>query len=270
MSGAVTNTWFTDTLRLARALPADVAPGILADRYRERLGWARPSDHGASWIVFDGPSAVGKDTQISLVTEWLSDHGLTVRTVGGTGGGTALGPLVRALIIRNATLAGASRWLADYRIKAAAWTTLRGYAPVLRDADIVISNRGPLSQLVYSAVAGSRDLLTDRRAVATANDAIRSSDLHLLLSCPDDVVVRRAQARAASGEKRARNVDTPEFVAAANRAYHDLAAGLPWVRAVDVSRTREENLASVKRLIEDALDLGTGNRELLGRDGNVA
>lgn len=270
MTGAALDAWFADTLRLARLLPGDVAPGILADRFRNRLNWAPSSEPDLPWIVFDGPSAVGKDTQIGLVAEWLGDRGLSVRVVGGTGGGTDLGPLVQALIARNAATPGASRWLADFRIKAAAWETLRANAPALRDADVVLSNRGPLSQLVYSAVSGGADLLVDASVLATTDAAVRTDDLHLLLSCPDDVVIGRAGRRAASGEKRLRSVDTPEFVSAANRAFHGLSTILPWVRAVDVAGGREENFAAIRRVVANTLDLQEGELERPESDGDAA
>ncbi|MGW2092886.1 dTMP kinase [Promicromonospora sukumoe] len=270
MSEDVTESWLTDTLRLARRLPTEVAPGILADRFRGILGWSEASGNDAPWIVFDGPSAVGKDTQIGLITDWLESSGLTVRLVSGTGGSTTLGPLMGTLITRNAALPGTSRWVADYRIKAAAWAALRGHEPARRKADIVLSNRGPLSQLVYSAVAGRLDLLTDRDALATAGAAIRANDLHLLLSCPDADVVERAGRRTAAGEKNPRDVDSPRFVSAANRAYHELAARLPWVRTVEVASDREANFASVKRVIIDAVDPCLGERERTERDGDAA
>ena len=270
MTGSALDAWFADTLRLARLLPGDVAPGILADRYRDRLNWATSSVPDLPWIVFDGPSAVGKDTQIGLIAEWLTGRGLSVRVVGGTGGGTNLGPLVQALIARNVAIPGASRWLADFRIKAAAWETLRAGAPVLQDADVVLSNRGPLSQLVYSAVSGNADLLGDASVLATTGAAIRADDLHLLLSCPDGIVVGRAGRRAASGEKRLRSVDTPEFVSAANRTFHDLSLILPWVQAVDVSKGREENFAAILHLVANALDLQEGELERSESGGDAA
>jgi thymidylate kinase len=267
---AALDAWFADTLRLARLLPGDVAPGILADRYRDRLNWSPSSEPDLPWIVFDGPSAVGKDTQIGLSAEWLGDRGVSVRVVGGTGDGTDLGPLVQALIARNAAIPGASRWLADFRIKAAAWESLRAGAPALHDADVVLANRGPLSQLVYSAVSGGADLLGDASVLATTDAAIRADDLHLLLSCPDDIVVGRAGRRAASGEKRLRSVDTPEFVSAANRTFHDLSLVLPWVQAVDVSGGREENFAAILRLVASAVDLHEGEIERSASDGDAA
>ncbi|MFD7308565.1 hypothetical protein [Promicromonospora sp. NPDC059942] len=270
MSEDVTESWLTDTLRLARRLPTEVAPGILADRFRSVLGWSEASGNDAPWIVFDGPSAVGKDTQIDLITEWLESSGLTVRLVGGTGDGTTLGPLTGTLITRNAALPGASRWVADYRIKAAAWGSLRGHEPAPRKADIVLSNRGPLSQLVYSAVSGRLDLLADRDALATADAAVRANDLHLLLSCPDADVVERARRRTVAGEKSPRDVDTPRFVSAANRSFHELAARLPWVRTVETTGDREANFASVKRVIINAVDLGLGEFERTERDGDAA
>jgi thymidylate kinase len=270
MTKAALDAWFADTLRLARLLPGDVAPGILADRYRDRLNWSPSPEPDQPWIVFDGPSAVGKDTQIGLVAEWLGNRGLSVSVVGGTGGDTDLGPLVQALIARNAATPGPLRWLADFRIKSAAWETLRAGAPALHDADVVLSNRGPLSQLVYSAVSGGADLLVDASALATTDAAVRTDDLHLLLSCPDDVVIGRAGRRAASGEKRLRSVDTPEFVSAANRAFHELSLILPWVQAVDVSNSREENFAAILSLVANALDLQEGELERSKSNGDAA
>lgn len=241
--------WITDTVRLARRLPDAVATAVLAERYLERLRWTRDTSGAVPWIVFDGPSAVGKDTQIALVAQTLRSAGLTVRVVGGTGAGTELGPLIGHVVARNVAVAGASRWLADYRIKSAAWSAMRQQTSAT--TDVVLCNRGPLSQVVYSAVAGCPGLLDSGRLAADTD--VRPRDLHLLLSCPDDVVVRRAGARIAAGEKARRAVDHPEFARAANQAFHNLVPALPWARAVDVSGTREENLAAIMRLVNHVI-----------------
>ncbi|GAA1858965.1 hypothetical protein [Myceligenerans crystallogenes] len=244
-------TWLADTIRLARRLPAAVAPGILADRYLERLGWDQNADPDVPWIVFDGPSAVGKDTQIALAATVLRGRGLTVSVVGGTGVRTQLGPITDRAVETNAALPGRSRWTADYRLKAAAWEALRRHMPAPGSADIVLCNRGPLSQLVYSAVSGAPELL-DTEPTRLEQSA-RPRDTHLLLSCPDDVVAARAHRRASVGDKPLRTLDTPEFIARANRAYHDLATYVPWVRVVEVSGGREENFATIMAVVDSVL-----------------
>src|SRR5690606_41839169 len=181
-----------------------------------------------------------------------------------------LAPRVPAIIATSGEVTWDSRWQASFRIKAAAWEALRAPALALRDADVVLSNRGPLSQLVYSAVSGGAALLVDASVLATTDAAVRTDDLHLLLSCPDDVVIGRAGRRAASGEKRLRSVDTPEFVSAANRAFHGLSTILPWVRAVDVAGGREENFAAIRRVVANTLDLQEGELERPESDGDAA
>lgn len=239
--------WINDTVRLARRLPDDVAPEILADRYQALLGWTTQADQAVPWIIFDGPSAVGKDTQIHLTAKVLQRRGLTVLQVGGTGAATGLGPVVRDVVGRNLACPGPSRWDADYHLKAAAWLALRRHLPNRWVADIVLCNRGPLSQVVYSATAGGGDVAATRCA---SNSGLRIGDLHLLLSCTDDVVVGRARDRIASGEKQRRVVDRPEFIVAANRTYHELARVLPWVQTVDVTRDREQNVTAIVRTID--------------------
>lgn len=250
MNGSA-EAWIADTIRLARQLPAALAPGILADRYLERLSWDQNADPDVPWIVFDGLSAVGKDTQVSLVTTALRSRGLTVSIVGGTGAGTQLGPVTTHVVETNAALPGRSRWTADYWLKAGAWEALRRHTPASGSADIVLCNRGPLSQLVYSAVSGAPELLVTEPS--RLEHSARPRDTHILLSCPNDVVAARAHRRAVVGEKPLRTLDTPEFIARANRAYHNLAPYLPWVRVVEVSKGREENFAAIMAVVDSAL-----------------
>lgn len=245
------DAWVMDMIRLARRLPAPVAPGILADRYLERLSWNQNADPDVPWIMFDGPSAVGKDTQIGLVATTLRDRGFAVLVVGGTGAGMQLGPVTHRAVSTNAAMPGRSLWPADYRLKAGAWDALRRHAPAPGSADVVLCNRGPVSQLVYSAVTGAPELLDTEPE--RLEHSVRARDTHVLLSCPDDVVTTRARRRTETGEKPLRTLDTPAFIARANRAYHDLAADLPWVRLADVAGGREENFAAIMAVVDLAL-----------------
>jgi thymidylate kinase len=223
----------------------------------DRLGWSQNADAAVPWLVFDGPSAVGKDTQIDLSATALRSRDVEVMIVGGTGAGTDLGPLVQHLVARNAMTPGRTRWVADYRLKAGAWEALRRHVPARASADVVLCNRGPLSQLVYSAVAGGPELLDS--GTGTLENTVRSSDLGLLLTCPDDIVLTRARHRAATGQKALRTLDTPEFIAAANQAYRALAASLPWVQVIDATGDRKQNLAAIMRAVDAFLgDAGEG------------
>lgn len=103
-------------------------------------------------VTFDGPSATGKDTQILLLAAALRRRGLTVRQSNVRAGGTGLEETLVTALRRNVGQAHPRRWHTDLLLKLAGWTSLTRLCGGM-DAEVVISNRGGISALAYSAAA---------------------------------------------------------------------------------------------------------------------
>ncbi len=239
--------WISETVELARSPPfTSDSARALADRCLGITCADRAELAALPWVIFDGASASGKDTQIRLLSAALRARGIRVAVVSGRGGGTISGPLLDELFEYNMGRAHPARWHADYQLKLAAWEVMRT-GTNFPSADIVLCNRGPASHLAYSAVSMLYAGLPDVRA-RDLERALRPSDLTILLSCPDSVLIARARERADRSGKAPREVDTPEFISAVNLVFRRISEIARGVTTVQANASRKEVLAAISDL----------------------
>jgi thymidylate kinase len=239
--------WISETVELARSLPfTSESARALANRCLGFAGAHRGEPAALPWVIFDGASASGKDTQITLLSAALRARGNQVAVVSGRGGGTRFGPLLDELFEHNMRCAYPARWQADYQLKSAAWDIMRTGGD-FACADIVLCNRGPVSQLAYSAVSMHNPGLPDARA-PDLERVFRPSDLTILLSCLDSVLIARTRERAGQGGKALREVDSSQFISAVSLAFRQISEIAQGVTTVQANGSREEVQAVISDL----------------------
>lgn len=202
------------------------------------------------FVTFEGVEGAGKSTHVRLLAERLRAAGRTVvetREPGGTPAGAA----IRRLILGDGAvplepLAELHLYCADRAQHVA--SVIR---PALAAGHVVLCDRFSDSTIAYQGHARGLDLSTVRTLDALARDGI-APDLTLLLDCPPDEGLRRAQARN-NGTDRFESAPLA-FHERVRAAFLTLAAEEPArFRIVDVTRPKAEVADVVAREVEQRL-----------------
>ena len=209
---------------------------------------------GNRLIMFEGADGAGKTTQVELTANWLVESGLRVITTREPGG-TAFGETVRSIVKNPASnLCPQAEFLLIQAAHAQLMTEV--VYPMLRGGGVVISDRGPISGLIYQGAG--RGL-----PVAMLHDIQQFA----LSPIPDCIILLQANDEALDVRRPASSHDTfeknKEFVNTVRLAYrysdlHDFlvehlgAVGRAWIdaiRVVDATGTVEEVQSRVRAAI---------------------
>lgn len=140
------------------------------------------------FIVIEGIDGCGKDTQLSLLADYLSSRGYSVhKTTEPTDG-----PIGR--VIRHSGLSGKKK-LTNLEMQLLfsmdrAYHISNEIEPALKEGKIVISGRYSLSTLAYGYAAGS-----DMEILEMANEGFMSPDLVLYIDLDADTAMERLGKR---------------------------------------------------------------------------
>lgn len=155
----------------------------------------------AGWFVtLDGIDGTGKSTQIQLLADWLRAAGRGVTTCADPGG-TPIGDELRQLLLHRHH---------DMTVHCEALIFMASRAelvahvirPALDRAEIVLSDRFLLANLVYQGYGGGLDVEELRRAGQFSTGGLEP-DLTLVLDLPAELAVqRRAASRPDRLERR--------------------------------------------------------------------
>jgi dTMP kinase len=196
-------------------------------------------------IVFEGPEAVGKSTQIQRAGQWLQDQGHNV-VLTREPGDTPLGKELRRLLLD-------SDMHIDPRAEALMMAADRAQnvadvvVPNLDAGTIVISDRHIPSSLVYQGVVRGLGIETIAELSAFACNG-HSADLVLVLDLDDDLARARAKAEPDRMER-----EGEEFHQNVRDAYRELTTTFGWQR-VDAFGDEDEVFARITDLISPLLD----------------
>lgn len=195
-------------------------------------------------IVFEGPEAVGKSTQIARTVAFLEEQGRTV-TLTREPGSTELGLMLRNILLDSHLEINAR---AEALLMAAdrAQDVSEIIVPAIENGNIVLSDRYTPSSLVYQGVV--RGLGVD--AVAQLSDfacAGHNADITLCFDLDDDL----ARARAKSEPDRMER-EGEQFHQKVRDAYRELSNTFGWSR-VDAMGSEDEVFARIVDLISPAL-----------------
>lgn len=240
----ITDTVAQEVIAEARRLPVHPSSSdALADRIADLCGLGQATSPSGTWIMFDGPSGAGKDTQIRLLAHAL-DHQVQAATIDCRGVGTLLGDPIRRISQRNLQQPDPPAWRADLLLKVAAWKLLRSRTAALGldEHIVVISNRSLLSQLAYSAAT-----LADPKIINDfgPHEWRPGSDAVIVLLPPPDELSRRIAARSRTGAEPARHVDHPDFISQAIDGFHALAGRVPVATVISTTGPPQEVFGAV-------------------------
>lgn len=205
------------------------------------------------FVTFEGVEGAGKSTHVRLLAERLRAAGRAVvetREPGGTPAGTAIRRLLLgADAVPLEPLAELHLYCADRAQHVAA--VIR---PALAAGQIVVCDRFSDSTLAYQGHARGLDLPTVRTLDALARDGL-APDVTILLDCPPDEGLRRAQGR---------NHGTDRFESAPLAFHERVRAGFLALAAeepsrfciVDVMQPKDAVAGAIAREVERRLGGG--------------
>ncbi|SDF58631.1 dTMP kinase [Klenkia brasiliensis] len=149
------------------------------------------------FIAFEGGEGVGKSTQVALLHDWLAGRGRAVRTTREPGAPTAVGAVLRSLVLDPATTGLAPRAEALLYAADRAQHVHEVVRPALAAGEVVVTDRYVDSSLAYQGAG--RELAVDEVAgISRWATAGLRPDLTVLLDLPPEVGLARARGRAAA------------------------------------------------------------------------
>lgn len=191
-------------------------------------------------IVFEGPEAVGKSTQIEMTGQWLESLGHDVvltREPGDTDLGAELRRLLLDTDIDIDPRAEALMMAADRAQNVSDVLT-----PALERGNVVISDRHVPSSLVYQGVVRGLGVEEISRLSAFACKG-HVADIVIVLDLPDDLTRERAKDEPDRIES-----EGEDFHQNVRDSYRDLTKTFGWSR-VDAHGTPDEVLCRIMDLI---------------------
>jgi dTMP kinase len=194
------------------------------------------------FIAVEGIDAVGKRTQTSILSSWLTSKGMKTRTLSFPVYETVIGREIRRFLDGTvnypqevrALLYAANRWEKKADLEA-----------ILAGTDVTIVNRYTGSNLAYGISNG-----LDLEWLLTLEAGLPKPDLVLVLDAPPVKLVPRRNRNKDSYE---RNLDLQEK---ARSAYQTLAKKFGW-RVVDASSGIDETKNTIASAVSEALDAGS-------------
>ncbi len=189
-------------------------------------------------ISIEGIDAVGKRTQTSILSSWLSSRGHNTRTISFPDYGTTLGREIKRFLLgtRNYPpevrhmLFAANRWEKKDELKS-----------ILARTDIVIVNRYSESNLAYGLANGLRlEWLVNLEAGLPKPDTV------IVLDAPPVALHSR---RGSNKDEYERNIGLQERT---REAYLKLAGDFGW-KVVDATRGIDATSRALAHIVSDSL-----------------
>lgn len=186
------------------------------------------------FIGIEGIDAVGKKTQSSVLSAWLSSKGLSTRTVSFPDYGTAIGREIKRFLIGEKSYPPEVRAML---YAANRWEKKRDLESILSSVEATIVNRYTGSNLAYGISNGLRlDWLVG------LEEGLPKPDLVLVLDAPPAALVPRRRFNKDTYE---RNLGLQHK---ARQAYFELAPKFGW-KVIDATQGME----STSRAVESAV-----------------
>ncbi len=195
-------------------------------------------------VVFEGPEAVGKSTQIQKTKDWLEEQGFNV-VLTREPGGTEIGLKLRQLLLET-------DYDFDYRAEALLMAADRAQNvsevihPNLSKGNVVISDRHVPSSLVYQGVVRGLGV-EEIKAINDFACGFHTPDLILCFDLDDDL----AKSRASDKPDRIES-EGEEFHQRIRDAYRELTETFSWSR-VDANGSQDEVFMRISDLISAKL-----------------
>ena len=198
------------------------------------------ADSSKGYIIgIEGIDAVGKHTQSSLLSSWLSGNGFKTASMSFPDYVTVIGKEIRAFLSRERNypielqhmLFAANRWEKSEEIESH-----------LRSGKTLIVNRYTESNLAYGSAKG-----LDIRWLKNLEEGLPKTNLVIVL----DAAPQSLKARRASNSKDAYEKDSA-LQNKAQKAYRELARENGW-RVVDADRPVEVVQDSLVKIVKGAL-----------------
>jgi dTMP kinase len=202
------------------------------------------------FITFEGPEGSGKSSQVTLLSAYLQQQGLSVLTTREPGG-TAIGNQIRSCLhnVENTRITATTEML----LYSASRAQLVGEVirPALDRGQLVLCDRYADSTIAYQGYGRGLDLSDLSQITRIATGGLLP-DLTLLL----DIDVERGLARRRVGgdEMNRLDLETVGFHRRVWQGYHELARAEPgrWV-IVDADRPLAVVQAEVRQIVVDRL-----------------
>lgn len=200
------------------------------------------------FFTFDGLDGVGKTTQIRLFCDWLRGRGLTVCECRDPGS-TPLGDRVREIVLHapdDTPICARSEML--LYMAARAQLVEQVIRPALSRAEVVVSDRYLLANVVYQGHAGGLAVDAVRAVGAVATDGL-TPDATFLLDLDPTIADERMQRERDRMERRGddyRRRVREGFLA-------EGAANADRIHVIDAGRSVEEVGKQIRTLAERLL-----------------
>lgn len=192
-------------------------------------------------IGIEGIDAVGKQTQSSLLADWLGDRGLITRSLSFPDYDTSIGKEIRAF------LSGQRDFLPELQhmlFAANRWEKAQLIAKYREDNDVTIVNRYSESNLVYGVANGLRI-----EWLMALEDGLPKTDLVLVLDANPEGLLSRREGPVDAYERNSKLQDRAQSL------YRELAVRFGW-KLVDAGGDVTTVHKSVVKVVEENMNRG--------------
>jgi dTMP kinase len=198
------------------------------------------------FIVLEGGEGVGKTTQATLLSSWLTARGIP-HILTREPGGTPVGEAIREVVLGRTDLEMPAESELLLILAARAAFVRDVVRPALAEGKVVLADRFALSTLAYQGYARGIDLDDVRHGLRIATGGLRP-DLYLVLDLPAEEGTARQRREGMQPDRIEQEGD--RFLQLVREGYLALAKTEPGVQVLSARGTPEDVHARIRGLLE--------------------
>ncbi len=235
-----------NVLEVDSGFPISEAPNV-ADYIANKIFSCNVNKYKGKYVVFEGTSGSGKDTQLELIKKWLEQNNHRVEIL------HEPTDFLRP-VIKDTWKKGIKNVLVDIFLFAAdrAHAVETFLKPKLASGAIILSSRNFVSSLAYQSTCEGAPPIEKIKEI---NSFVPLPDLILIFDVPPEVAIKRIKDRFDSDGKEISRFEQLNKITELRESYKRIPTILPNCKIINGDRPVNVIFEDVKKIIEKLLTL---------------